>query len=135
MSELIDLADHIAGELTSASLSQAIDVRRSYLPEYELQDRDAVLVTVIPKEVKMRPLTRSRQRWEVSIDVAVQQKLDSLANEAIDPLMSLTEEVADVLRGRERRIRIENRPIFAQEHLHEKRLFTSLITVTIPIYR
>lgn len=76
----------------------------------------------------------------MQIDVAVQKKLVSGTNAELDPLMDLVQEIGDFFRSRRLTamptaawIKTENAPVYAQEHLHELRQFTSVLTFTFRV--
>jgi hypothetical protein len=79
---------------------------------------------------------------DVSVDVAVQKKLQSESNDEVDRLMSLVEEIADFFRGRKLSeypraswIAAANEPVYSPGHLEELRQFTSVLTVTFRMVR
>jgi hypothetical protein len=79
------------------------------------------------------------------VDIAMQKKLTSapdVANDEVDPLMDLTEQIADFFRLR----RLDNLPaagwvsthhdpIYAPDHMDELRVFTSVITLSFRTIR
>ena len=76
------------------------------------------------------------------MDVAIQRKLLTVNPADVDPLMDLVQEIADVLTRLKLAaapeaswLRIANTPIYAPDHMQEKRMFTSVLTVTYVIHR
>jgi len=76
------------------------------------------------------------------VDIGVQQKFEEGDAAELDPLMGLVEEIADTFRGAALEtdpqavcVAVENGPIYAQEHMREKRLFTSILTLTFRVWR
>ena len=96
-------------------------------------------VTVVPRAIESTSLDRARDTHEMKIDVAIQQRVASLGNEAIDPLMALVQEIAGFLTrrhlGEAQWKKTENKPVYAPEHLHEMKQFTSVLTVTYQVTR
>ena len=95
---------------------------------YYLEGADTVL-----------PGTRAHNQHDYEIDVAVQKKV---ADQELDPLMRLVEEIADHFRSK----RLEamsnvawggtaHSPIYAPEHLEQLGQFTSVLTLTFRTMR
>ena len=82
-----------------------VDMRRVY-GEYHGMERfqaemQELHVTVVPRQVDSEVLDRGRDAHDVKVDVAVQKKVGSIANEEIDPLLALVQEaVNELIRGR-----------------------------------
>jgi len=138
MARIIDIADSIVTALNGESFSMAFAAVRAYRPLYELKDLASLHVTVVPKALELSGATRGLIQNDVQIDIGVQQKLDSVEDEAedTDTLMGLVEEVADFIQstgsfGGATVVSVANDPIYAPEHLDELRVFTSVITVTL----
>ncbi len=123
--------------LGSAVFSMPVTVQRSYQPLVELKNLDGVLVTIVPKAIERQRASRAAVQHEYQLDVAVQKKVGAGSDLAeLDELMALVEEIADYLTGLDlaecaaRFINLGNSVIFAPDHLREKGVFTSLLTVT-----
>jgi hypothetical protein len=136
-----DLADAVLAAIQGNGWSMPLSASRKFVPNYDLRDLDGLVVTVVPRSVGTTNAARSLLGNEIAIDVAIQRKVSSAAPEQIDPLMDIVQEVFDFLTrlkltGQSAAwLRIANQPIYAPEHLSEKRLFTSVITVTYIVYR
>ena len=135
MAVILDTADAVVALLNAGEFSQQFTAERLYLPLFELPDMATLHVTVVPKAVAIAGLSRIVSQREFKIDVAVQQKGDETA-ETIDPLVDLVEEIVDYFQSR--RLASPNvictgvdvKPIYSQEHMHELRQFTSVLTLT-----
>jgi len=136
MALVIDIADAVKAELAEGSFSQEFTPERRVLPDFELAEMAGLKVTVVPKGVEIAGASRSLSQHDVQIDVGVQKKL--LAGTDLDTevaaLCGLVEEIAAFLKGRwltgAAWVRTANEPVYSLEHLAEKRLFTSVLTVT-----
>ena len=145
MSVVISVANAIMDLLNAApnnSFNQPLKAERHYRPEYDLAQLKSLRVTVVPKKIEIASLGRSSNQHDVSVDVAIQKKVASTSTEELDPLMTLVEQVADYLRLKRLPgfteaiwVKTENAPIYAPEHLEQKQVFTSLLTVTYRVVR
>lgn len=140
MTLITNLTEAVLAELNATSFSLPLLARRGYRPRYELADLGALHVTLIPSGLSVQPASRGAAQYEVAIDLAVQQKLSGEANADIDPLLALTEEIAEHFRGQRLDsfpnalwVKTEHRTIFATEHLEQYRQFTSLLTLTFRV--
>jgi hypothetical protein len=144
MADIVDIADAIQTELEDGSFSLPFDVVRGYIPRYEREDLEGLTVTIVPKSVTESNQDRNRTQDEDAIDVAVQQKVASTEAAELDPLMSLAREIRRHFKGRECRARVKASTgaswirsahpfIYSPEHLREKRIFTSVITLTYKV--
>ena len=135
VSRIIETAEAVAAALNAGSFSRAFTATRAYLVERDLKDMTGLYVTVVPKDAEAATAGRSMIQHDIRIDVGVQCKLQTADNAEIDALMALVREIAEHLRATGRFaeavwVRSENTPVYSQEHLREKRVFTSLLTVT-----
>ena len=137
MSTIIDIADAVTTELASGSFSQGFTPQRSVLPDYELADLQDLRVTVVPRGVEITGSSRTMSQHDVQIDVGVQKKLGTDLNTEVAGLVGLVEEVAEFLKRRPLAavpqacwVKIANEPVYAPDHLADKRLFTSVLTLT-----
>ena len=137
MALAIDIADAVAAELDGGSFSQEFTPERRVLPDFELADLAGLKVTVVPKGVEIAGASRSLSQHDVQVDVGVQKKLGSDLDAEVAALCGLVEEIAAFLKGRRLTgagcaawVRTANEPVYSPEHLAEKRLFTSVLTVT-----
>ena len=133
----IDIADAVVAELTGGEFSQAFTPERRVLPVFELADLAALRVTVVPKAVEITGSTRAIGQYDIQVDVGVQKKLGADLDAETAELCCLVDEIADYLRQRPLAaapyanwVRTANDPVYAPEHLFEKRTFTSVLTLT-----
>lgn len=141
MALVVEIAEAVVAELNGATFSQQFTADRNYLPVYELEHLKDLRVTVVPKGITIQSAGRNSNQHDVEIDVAVQQKLANTTAAEIDPLLALVEEIADHFRFRRLAspdavwIKTQNEPVYAQEHLDQFRVFTSLLTLTFRVIR
>ena len=142
MAEIVDIADAVVTELNAGTFSQEFTAARLYRPEFDLKDMATLHVTVVPKGVETVTVSRSVVQYDITVDVAVQKKLESESNDEIDPLMNLVEEIATFFRLRRLAecpnaswLRTENEPVYSPGHLEELRQFTSVLTLTFRVVK
>lgn len=142
MSLVIDIADAVADELNAGTFGQTFVPERLYRPDFELAEMKTLHVTVVPKGLVTSALSRGQNLYDVSVDVAIQKKLAAEDQAEIDPLMALVEELADFFRLRRLTaapsavwLKTENLPVYAMDHLEQKKLFTSVLTFTFRVGR
>eukprot|EP00913_Durusdinium_trenchii_P005643 g5261.t1 len=121
---------------------QSFTAVRAYVPIYELEELDALQVTVVPKSLETEMADRARDHETYRIDVAVQKRLSEITNAVIDPMTLLAEEVSDYMRRRALTgfpaahwIGIEQEPIYYPPHLELHSQFTSVITLVYLVTR
>ena len=134
---IIDIADAVAAALNAPGepgFSQSLTAERKALPAFDLADLAGLHVTVVPKGVEITGASRSLSQHDYQIDVGVQKKLGSDLEAETAAMLALVDEIAAFLRRRSMAgaawVRSVNEPIYSPEHLAEKRLFTSVLTVT-----
>jgi len=137
VSTIIDIADAVTGELAGGSFSQPFTPQRSVLPNCELADLQDLRVTVVPRGVEITGSSRALSQHDVQIDVGVQRKLGTDLDTEVAELVGLVEEIAEFLKRRPLAavpqacwVKTTNEPVYAPDHLAEKRLFTSVLTLT-----
>jgi hypothetical protein len=94
-------------------------------------------VTVVPHGLELSSSGRGLSSYDVQIDIGVQKKLSADLETEVEALLDLCEEILDFLRRRPLAelpqvawVRTACEPLYAVEHLAEKRLFTGVLTVT-----
>lgn len=146
---IVSIADAVVAALNGATLSLPFTATRVYVPVHSITDLKCLTVSVVPATLEGALLNRSgRNLFDYQIHVGIQKTIgsgtmtDAEINAAADPLMLLAEEVGDLFDGKllestpaARCIDVKNAPIFAPDHLDEKRLFTSLVTLTFRLGR
>ena len=142
MSLITDIADAVAVDLNAGSFSLPFTAVRRYVPRFNLQEMETLRVSVVPKGLTITTASRKEDQHEVRVDIGVQKKFDQGDNAELDPLMALVEEIADFFRSSRLDttppatcVAVENAPIYAQEHFAERRLFTSVVTLTFRCWR
>lgn len=142
MALILDIADAVAAELNASDFSMPFTAERTYVPRFDLEQMDVLRVTVVPRSVEVGIESRARHRHDYRVDVGVQRKFEAEQATELDPLMELVEEMADHFRGlvldtepEATCVEVANGPIYAQEHMREGRLFTSILTLTFRTWR
>lgn len=140
MSVRTQIAEAVKEELNDHTFSQPFTATRQRMPIFDLADMATLRVTVVPKAVEVSPANRLEVQHDVSIDVAVQKKLGSLDNAEIDPLAELVEEIIEFFQMRRLTeyqpavwTDTKNDRLYVPEHMEEKQLFTSVITLTFSV--
>ena len=142
MSQIVDIADAVVEELNGESFSQAFTAVRAYVPRYEVKDLKDLTVTVIPGPLAIEGATRGSEKYDYTIMVGIQKKVDDDTPASVDPLMDLVEEIADFLTGR----RLTSVPAarwegtgndepFIPEMMDQLRVFTSFVTIGYGLVR
>ena len=142
MATILDIADAVVAELNGGSFSMPFTATRAYIPRFDLADMTTLRVPVVPKGLEIAASSRGRDQHDYRLDIGIQQKFSEGDAAELDPLMSLVEELADHFRGLvldtepgAACVAVENGPIYAQEHMREGRLFTSILTLTFRTWR
>lgn len=137
MPTVIDLADAVVVELEAGTFSQAFTPVRRILPDFELAELATLRVSVVPKAVEITGATRASSQYDMQVDIGIQKHVGADRDDDVVGLCTLVDEIADWLRGRAlgeaayaQWVRTLNDPIYAPEHLLEKRVFTSVLTLT-----
>ena len=144
MALVIDIADAVVAALNGSQ--QVFTAERRVRPNFELADLADLRVTVVPKGFEASVASRSLSQYDVQVDIGIQKKLPAGADEDTEvPVMcSLVEEIADFLKGkplegdgwRASWVRpAVNEPVYSTEHLAEKRVFTSVLTLTYRVMK
>ena len=136
------VAADVAELLTAFRASVAYTVKRGYLLESELAElaEDDTLVWVVPKRKDTTPAGRHEDEVAVSVDVAVQGR--ARTTDECDALLDVADELADHLNRRPlpnvenaRWLGQETSPLWNPDDLHQRHLFTALVTVTYYLTR
>ncbi len=138
--DILKLADAVVAELNGQSFQLPFTAARGYLPTFELPDLATLQVTVVPREDAGTLDTRSSSVHEYAIDIGVQMKPPSVDKAHLDPLVYLTQQIADhflfgARPGGATLISPQVRILYLQEHLHKYRQFTSVVTLTFRGWR
>ncbi len=152
-STLKDTAEAVKDALNDAdagTFDEDFTAVRAYAPAYSVEQLKTLRVTVVPKGLIRVRGGRRTDQIDPAIDVAIQKTLvvtdddapGTIDNDEVDSLMELTEAIADYLRKQRLQgysaamgIAIENDPAWSQDHMATKRVFTSVVTVTMRRYK
>lgn len=145
MAVIADLADAVVTAINAGSYSQTFTaVRRNHVA-YELSDMATLHVTVVPQTISAADAARGKRAFDYAIGVGVQIRLSrdsagELLNTAIDPYLTLCEEIDDVLEAARTLsladgtqchwLSSEQSPLFVRQHLDEWNQFTAIVTHT-----
>ena len=138
--DIIDIADAIVNELNSQTFNPPFTAVRGYLPTFDLPEMNELKVTVVPKEDDGKLDTRTQSTHDYAIDIGIQKKPPTIDNNQLDPLMLLTQQIADhFLFGKQAAgatlISPSVRILYLQDHLQKLRQFTSVVTLTLRGWR
>jgi hypothetical protein len=137
-SEFAQVADAVTAALNGAALSQTFTAaRRMMVPTHDSSDLAALTVSVVPATRAEAIETRTSTYRTVSAYVAIQQRLQSPADDAeVDALVILAEEIAALFRlgamplaggARAQWQETQIDPVYDQDHLRQQRTFTSVL--------
>ena len=131
---ILTLADAVVAELNAAEFVLPVQSQRGYLPTFELPEMSRLQVTVVPRQDDGRLDTRESTAHEYQLDIGVQQKPEKLDNAHLDPLVLLTQQIADHFRfGRVAHSSLVSpkiRILYLQEHLQKFHQFTAVVTLS-----
>ncbi len=133
MGTLTAVADDVKLLVSNFTVLDGIESARGYVPLKDITEMSALTITVVPRAEKR--VRESRKSWlrDFTVDVAVQQKVDS--DEQTDELTALVETLASLITDSE----LATQPVALLEitvvgpdpgHLNNKSLFTTIITAT-----
>lgn len=145
MSVILDVADAVVATLNAPGdpgFSQPFTAERKYQPVFELGELETLRVSVVPKSVAITTASRHSNFFDCAVSIGVQKKIDTNAAAQLDALIGLVEEIVDHLRLKRLEtlpeamwLKIEHEPVFAPEHLEQKRVFTAVVTVAYRVGR
>ena len=137
---ILQIADAVVEELNGQEFSQEFTAVRRVLPLFKLKDMDTLHVTVVPKTLGIAVASRGSYQYDYAVDIGVQQHLTDIESETGD-LLALVEEIAEFFKGRSLEdlgvvcVAVANEPVYAPDHMQQKSLFTSLLTLTFRAWR
>lgn len=148
MSAIVDVVNAVVGRLNGGPpFSKPFTAVRRYLPKVDLADGDALTVLVAARSVAVTPHSRDKDGFRVEIDIGVLENVADVDDdhEELDGLVALVEEIVDRLRSEDLIVGapssksalfqdISNDPIYARDHLRERRQFTSIITAAYLLF-
>jgi hypothetical protein len=138
MSITTDIADGVVTLLTAApdgTFAQPFNAARTWLPEQELADLQAIELRVIPRTSDESLADRSAVENNLGIDVVVMSKLTAVSNDQVDPMIALVEQIKKYLRFRSPCTNVSwasaaSNTICSVEALREFSQFTGTFTLT-----
>jgi hypothetical protein len=132
----IQISDALVAALNSGSFSsKQFIAKRSVLPLFELKDLSDLQVTVIPRNVEISILSRDKNLYEHTIDVAIQKKVDKPIEVEFDSLVAFVFELAHAIGGYDLRSfgalysGIDIKPLYSLDDLAQDGVFTSVLSV------
>ena len=143
MSTIAAIADAVAAHVNAGTFSQPVNAVRMYQPAFTLEDLADLRVSVVPRTVGIAAASRDSSTFECVVDVGVQKKLPAEGEQGeIDALLDLVEEITDHLRLKRLPdapeaawTGIAHEPVVSSESLEQRRVFTSVLSVTYRIRR
>lgn len=144
MSDVFDLADAVAARVNAGSYSyvDSFTAAGVALIEKDMDELDVVVVECFPMAQSMEPLSRSKDRREVTIGVGVMKQVGTTAGKVttseVSSLVELCEDIADQLKsadytvnGRNAKwLRNEVDPIYDSASLYNHQQFRSMVQST-----
>jgi hypothetical protein len=132
MSLPIQMADAVLQKIKESFPD--LSSERRYVPSLELKDTKETRIIVVPKDISYERASRSHNNVQVAVDIAVMKKFQKGDAAELDPLCDLVESILKLFDGKpwgdSLCTKVQNVPIYAQEHYDKWRQFTSLITFT-----
>lgn len=138
----VTLADAVVEQLNSSERDWSLPFLacRSWLPVYSADELKKLQVSVIPTTLSLTPLARGVQTADYTIEIDLQQRVDSDCRAAIDRLSRLAEEIHDFYRPLGPTVSIDNgfyvadaqrENIYSPEFLYSDHVWNTLITLTV----
>ena len=100
MSRATDLTSEIKDDLAHTHFSKAISVSRRYRPLYTIKELKRLTVTVVLSAIDQVITGRVNNLDTVTVTIVVQQQVDAKDEDAIDTLITLSEEIAEHFRDK-----------------------------------
>lgn len=136
MSTAFDIATAVAQELNTG-FAGAFTAAVLALPGKDLAELAELQVTVTPRTLQPAQASRSLRTLDVAIDIGIQKHVGDALEQEVQDLAALAEEVLLHMWERPltsapaaRFIAATNEPVVDHQLLHQKRVFTSVVTVT-----
>lgn len=131
------IANAMVDAITEAALLQTVTAARRYVVDFDLKEMTTARVSMVPSAVREAMQSRGTDVIEIDIDVAVQKR--AITSEECDALMALTDQIVALFRfvdigdDTAKNTAVDRRFIYDQEGLQDKRLFTSIATMTFKL--
>jgi len=141
MAEILSIADAVVTALNAdefqETLTEEFTAERLFLPNFKLEDMDALHVSVVPKSMTEEAASRNDVDYQYQIDIGVQKRFTKLESSEIDPLVDLVEQIAALFKLASLPtytdvtwIKTDHPALYAPEHMEQLRQFTSVLTLT-----
>jgi hypothetical protein len=134
MSLVTEIANSIVFALKTQPFSQKFEPKMLVLPSFEPAELETLRVSVVPQTLEIQRSTRCSSKFTVGIDVGVQKRISGSPEETVAVMGELVDEIATFLKQAELQkfpaaqfLDLEIDPLFDQEHLLQKRTFTSVL--------
>ena len=135
------VADAVVESLNSATFSLPFEAIRYYQPKFDLKEMTTLHVSVVPRSIVEKRVSRTLKAFDCGIEIGVQQRVGTEKSQ-LDALSNLVAEIRDRVRDvplpafpRSPVMELVIDPIFAPEHLDELRQFTSVVRVTFRVWQ
>ncbi len=107
---------------------------RTYLPNFELKDLNQLKVPVVIRKANGENGSREKRDYEYSYDIGILKRFDQITNAGMDPLVDVALAITAHFYNRKlsvfpraQFVRVDNEPVFWEDHLRELSQFTSVI--------
>ena len=148
MATVIDIADAVVTDLNGTTFSQTFTAERWYVPIRDLKDltnETEPTISVVPLTIEGTLLTRGgafMEQYQIGIGIQKSIGKGQMSNQdiiaATDPMMTFSEELMNFFAAKAllsfpsafcTQHKLE--PIYSPQHLDERRVFTSVLTLTL----
>jgi hypothetical protein len=134
---IVDLAQAVTDKLnTPGAFTPALNAERTYQLFYELAEAAAPKIAVYgTSDQSTEKCDRERWRHELTIDIAVQQKLADDASAARDAVVLLADSICEYIKANrparpEKLMSATVNPLVQNDLLKQNKLFTSVVRLT-----
>ena len=139
-SQVATVAAAVVTALNAGTFVSAFTAERKYLPAVTLETlADALKVYVVPRTRVLERASRAVVEKDLRVDVAIMKRFGTTDPTDIDPLMELSEQIADffvpgALSGTDAFfVRAEQDPIIDYEKLATDRVFMGVVSLTFRV--
>lgn len=148
MATLVDIAEAVKDEINAGSFNQEFTAERKYVPIYTVESEAILEVTVIPVSDESTVISRNQVLCTYQVDVGVQKLIgtgdlsEQDVRDICDPLMTLAEQIRDLLDGKTlttytsaKCTKAITKLVYSTELLDTKRVFMSVVNLTYEVVR
>lgn len=146
---IVQIADLVVAGLNAAEFSMEFTAVRHWRPIWDLPALATLRVSVVPRAKERTRATRRDDQRDLIVQVGVQQKLTGRGSQPgeevdvaeVDALVALVEELEEACADMgfddpsARCVTVACEPVADPDELHEKRTFTSVVTMTFRMWR